>query len=60
VVIDKVLVHRGLTTLHVITLGMVGLAVFEAILGGLRTYVFSHTTCRIAHVQGDLAYRGDF
>ena len=26
---------------------MVGLAVFEAILGGLRTYVFSHTSCRI-------------
>jgi subfamily B ATP-binding cassette protein HlyB/CyaB len=47
VVIDKVLVHKGLTTLHVLTLGMVGLAVFEAILGGLRTYVFSHTSCRI-------------
>ena len=47
VVIDKVLVHKGLTTLHVLTLGMVGLAVFEAILGSLRTYVFSHTSCRI-------------
>ena len=44
---NKVLVHKGLTTLHVLTLGMVGLAVFEAILGGLRTYVFSHTSCRI-------------
>jgi subfamily B ATP-binding cassette protein HlyB/CyaB len=47
VVIDKVLVHKGLTTLHVLTIGMVALALFEAILGGLRTYLFSHTTNRI-------------
>ena len=47
VVIDKVLVHKGLTTLHVLTIGMITLALFEAILGGLRTYLFSHTTNRI-------------
>ncbi len=47
VVIDKVLVHRGFTTLHVLALGMIALAVFDAVLGGLRTYVFSHTTNRI-------------
>ena len=47
VVIDKVLVHKGLTTLHVLTIGMIALALFDAVLGGLRTYLFSHTTNRI-------------
>ncbi len=47
VVIDKVLVHRGLSTLDVIVLGMVIVAAFEVVLGALRTYVFSHTTNRI-------------
>ena len=47
VVIDKVLVHKGFTTLHVLAVGMVTLAVFDATLGGLRTYLFSHTTNRI-------------
>lgn len=47
VIIDKVLVHKGLTTLHVLAIGMVALTVFEVLLGGLRTYVFSHTSNRI-------------
>lgn len=47
VVIDKVLVHKGFTTLHVLAIGMVALALFDALLGGLRTYLFSHTTNRI-------------
>jgi subfamily B ATP-binding cassette protein HlyB/CyaB len=47
VVIDKVLVHKGFTTLHVLAVGMITLALFDAVLGGLRTYLFSHTTNRI-------------
>lgn len=47
VVIDKVLVHKGMTTLHVLAIGMVTLTLFDVVLGGLRTYVFSHTTSRI-------------
>ncbi len=47
VVIDKVLVHKGFTTLHVLAIGMIALALFDVILGGLRTYLFSHTTNRI-------------
>jgi len=47
VVIDKVLVHKGFTTLHVLAVGMVTLAIFDATLGGLRTYLFSHTTNRM-------------
>jgi subfamily B ATP-binding cassette protein HlyB/CyaB len=47
VVIDKVLVHRSLTTLDVLVLGLLSISVFETVLGILRTYLFSHTTNRI-------------
>lgn len=47
VVMDKVLVHRGLTTLDVIALGLLAVLLFESLLSGLRAYVFSHTACRI-------------
>lgn len=47
VIIDKVLVHRGISTLEVLVLGLVTMAVFEAVLGGLRSYLFAHTTNRI-------------
>jgi ATP-binding cassette, subfamily B, bacterial HlyB/CyaB len=57
VVIDKVLVHRGMSTLDVLVLGLVGVSVFEMILGGLRTYVFSHTTNRIDVELGARLYR---
>ncbi len=57
VVIDKVLVHKGFTTLHVLAIGMITLAVFEAIVGGLRTYLFSHTTNRIDVSLGAQLFR---
>ena len=47
IVIDKVLVHHGLTTLDVLVFGLVVVNVFETILGVLRTYVFAHTTNRV-------------
>jgi ATP-binding cassette, subfamily B, bacterial HlyB/CyaB len=47
VVIDKVLVHRSLSTLDVLILGLLTISVFETVLGILRTYLFSHTTNRI-------------
>ncbi len=47
VVIDKVLVHRSMSTLDVLVVGLVALTIFEAVLGTLRTYVFAHTTNRI-------------
>ncbi len=47
VVIDKVLVHRGMTTLDVLAIGLLAVSVFEVVLGGLRTCLFSHTTNRI-------------
>ena len=47
VVIDKVLVHRSISTLDVLAIGLLGIALFETILGILRTYLFSHATNRI-------------
>ncbi len=47
VVIDKVLVHKALTTLHVLAIGLLAISLFEVVLSGLRTYLFSHTTQRV-------------
>lgn len=47
VVMDKVLVHRGFTTLDVIAIGLAAVTLFEIALTVLRTYVFSHTTSRV-------------
>ena len=47
VIIDKVFVQRGMSTLEVLALGLATLSVFEVVLGGLRTYVLSHTSNRI-------------
>src|SRR5262249_51835711 len=47
VVIDKVLVHRTLSTLEVLIIGLVTIAIFETILAILRTYLFAHTANRI-------------
>jgi subfamily B ATP-binding cassette protein HlyB/CyaB len=57
VIIDKVLVHRGIGTLDVLVLGMVTITVFEAVLGTLRTYLFSHTTNRIDVELGARLFR---
>jgi ATP-binding cassette, subfamily B, bacterial HlyB/CyaB len=46
-VVDKVLVHKGVSTLTVIIVGMLGLGVFDALLQFLRSYTLSHTTNRI-------------
>lgn len=57
VVIDKVLVHRGLSTLEVLAIGLGLLSMFEVLLGGLRTYMFAHTTNRIDVELGARLFR---
>ena len=57
VVIDKVLVHRGLSTLEVLVVGLGLIAVFDAVLSGLRTYLFSHTSNRIDVELGARIFR---
>ena len=46
-VVDKVLVHKGLSTLVVLVVGLATLGLFEAILQFLRAYTLNHTTNRI-------------
>jgi len=57
VVMDKVLVHRGLTTLDVIAVGLLVVSIFEIVLSALRTYVFAHTTSRIDVELGARIFR---
>ena len=57
VVMDKVLVHKGMTTLDVLVTGLVIVVVFESILNALRAYVFSHTTSRIDVELGARLFR---
>src|SRR5690606_20119751 len=57
VVMDKVLVHRGFTTLDVIGVGLVVIALFNAALSGLRSYVLAHTTSKIDVELGSRLFR---
>ena len=57
VVVDKVLVHRGLTTLDVLAVGLLTVSLFESALGGLRTYLLAHTTSRIDAELGARVFR---
>ncbi len=57
VVIDKVLVHHSMSTLDVLVIGLLGISLFEAILGTLRTYMFAHTTNRIDVELGARLFR---
>jgi subfamily B ATP-binding cassette protein HlyB/CyaB len=57
VVMDKVLVHRGTSTLDVLVVGLIVVMLFESALTLLRTYVFSHTTSRIDVELGSRLFR---
>jgi subfamily B ATP-binding cassette protein HlyB/CyaB len=57
VVMDKVLVNHAMKTLNVIAIGLVCATVFEAILTGIRTYVFSHTSSKIDVELGARLFR---
>jgi ATP-binding cassette, subfamily B, bacterial HlyB/CyaB len=55
VIIDKVLMHKSLSTLHVLGIGMAGLIVFEAVTSVLRGYMLAHTSSRLdAGLSSDL------
>ncbi|HEY9639793.1 MAG TPA: peptidase domain-containing ABC transporter [Coleofasciculaceae cyanobacterium] len=52
VIIDKVIIQKSIDTLHVLGILLLFLAVFEAILSSLRTYLFVDTTNRIDMTLG--------
>lgn len=47
VIIDKVMVQESLPTLDVMAVALLGAAIFEALLGTLRMFIFTHTTNRL-------------
>jgi ATP-binding cassette, subfamily B, bacterial HlyB/CyaB len=57
VVMDKVLVHQGISTLNVLVIGLIAISIFESALSFLRIYVFSHTTSRIDVELGSRLFR---
>lgn len=57
VVMDKVLVNSAMQTLHVVAVGLLCATVFEALLTGIRTYVFAHTSSKIDVELGARLFR---
>jgi subfamily B ATP-binding cassette protein HlyB/CyaB len=57
VIIDKVLMHKSLATLHVLAAGMLIMIVFEAILTILKTHLLAHTSNRIDVALGARLFR---
>ena len=47
VIIDKVMVQGSLSTLDVMAFALIAAAIFEAFLGILRMFIFTHTTNRL-------------
>ncbi|MEP0918030.1 peptidase domain-containing ABC transporter [Leptolyngbya sp. DQ-M1] len=47
VVIDRVMVQGSIPTLDVMAIALLGVAVFEALLGILRLFIFTHTARRL-------------
>lgn len=46
-VIDKVFTHNNLSTLDVLVFALVVVSLFDVLLGGIRTYLMSHTGNRV-------------
>jgi ABC-type bacteriocin/lantibiotic exporter with double-glycine peptidase domain len=57
VIIDEVLMHKSLSTLHVLAVGMLIMIVFEAILTILKTHLLAHTSNRIDVALGARLFR---
>lgn len=57
VIMDKVLVNHAMKTLNVITIGLICAILFEAVLTGIRTYVFSTASSKIDVELGTRLFR---
>ena len=57
VVMDKVLVNQAMKTLNVIAIGLICATMFEAILTGLRSWIFAHTSSKIDVELGARLFR---
>jgi ATP-binding cassette, subfamily B, bacterial HlyB/CyaB len=57
VVMDKVLVNHAMKTLNVIAVGLIMATLFEAMLTGIRTFVFANTSSKIDVELGARLFR---
>jgi ATP-binding cassette, subfamily B, bacterial HlyB/CyaB len=57
VVIDKVLVHKGISMLNALAVGLLIIILFEGILGMARNVLFANTTNKIDVVLGAKVFR---
>jgi len=57
VVMDKVLVNHAMKTLNVIAIGLICATFFEAVLTGIRSWVFAHTSSKIDVELGARLFR---
>lgn len=57
VILDKVLVHRTITTLNVLAFAFVFVSIFELLLNLARNYIFIHTTSKIDAKLGAKLFR---
>jgi subfamily B ATP-binding cassette protein HlyB/CyaB len=57
VIMDKVLVNHAMKTLNVIAIGLICAILFEALLTGIRTYAFAHTSSKIDVELGARLFR---
>ncbi|MBL4729785.1 MAG: type I secretion system permease/ATPase [Sulfurimonas sp.] len=57
VILDKVLVHRSMTTLDVLAIAFVAVAFFDFLINLIRNYIFVHTTSKIDAKLGAKLFR---
>ncbi len=57
IILDKVLVHRAITTLNVIGIGFLVVIIFEFFLNLSRNYIFIHTTNKIDAKLGSKLFK---
>ncbi|OBQ46378.1 peptidase domain-containing ABC transporter [Halodesulfovibrio spirochaetisodalis] len=57
VILDKVLVHRAMTTLKILAIGFIVIAVFEYVLNLARNYLFTHTANKMDAKLGAQLFR---
>lgn len=57
VILDKVIVHRSMTTLDVLAIAFIAVTVFEFILNITRNYIFIHTVNKIDAKLGAKIFR---
>jgi subfamily B ATP-binding cassette protein HlyB/CyaB len=57
VILDKVIVHRTMTTLDVLAVAFIAVAIFEFLLNITRNYIFIHTASKIDAKLGAKLFR---